>query len=463
MNDKVTIDYSFTYPFIDDNKINQYKLDVLEAMKKLSSGSGEGNDFIGWRNLPSNMLDSDEFKEILTVSNEIYEKADLLVCVGIGGSYLGAKAVTEALLPPFHDMMSKSKRKGPKILFAGQNISGVWLENILQMIDSEESVYINVISKSGTTTEPGIAFRNIKNLMEKKYTKINASKRIIATTDAKKGALKQLANNEGYRTFIIPDDVGGRFSVMTPVGLLPIGAMGIDLTKFLQGALEAKVMGADEDFDKNPAAVYALIRNLLLKEGYTTEILANYEPQLHYLSEWWKQLYGESEGKNGKGIFPASVDFTTDLHSMGQWIQDGQRFIFETVLNIENSLSDMKIVSNSEDLDGLEYLAGMTFDEVNKKARLGTLIAHYDGKVPNMIINIPELNEYYLGQLLYIFEQGCGISGYLLGVNPFDQPGVEDYKRNMFALLSKPGEQHQANKKKLEEKMKSLPSGKVTI
>lgn len=462
MDKKITIDYSFTYPFINDEKVNSYKKDVEKAMEVLSSGSGAGNDFIGWRDLPSKMLASEEFKQILSVGNEIFGSADLLVCVGIGGSYLGAKAVTEALLNPFHNMLPKEKRKGPKIIFAGQNISGTWLKSVLDEIESSKSVYINNISKSGTTTEPGIAFRTIKNLMEKKYGKVDAAKRIIATTDAKKGALRKLATNEGYRTFVIPDDVGGRFSVMTPVGLLPIAATGIDVTKLLKGAIFASEYGKEKDINKNPAAMYALVRNLLLKNGYHTEILVNYEPVLHFLSEWWKQLYGESEGKDGKGIFPASVDYTTDLHSMGQWVQDGQRFIFETLINIEKPMSDFTIVSDKEDLDGLEFLAGKTYDEVNKKACQGTLIAHYEGKVPNILINVPELDEYYLGQLLFVFEQACGISGYLLGVNPFDQPGVEAYKKNMFALLNKPGEENKKNKEILEEKIKKLPSGKVT-
>ncbi len=462
MEKKISIDYSFTFPFISDEQMEQYKTEALTAMETLEKGVGAGNDFIGWRSLPTDMLNSAEFKEILEVGKEIYTSADLLICVGIGGSYLGTKAVTEALLHPFHNALPKSKTGGPKILFAGQNISGSWLKAIIDEIETTGSVYVNNISKSGTTTEPSIAFRYIKSVMEKKYGKIEAAKRIIATTDAKRGALRKLATNEGYRTFIIPDDVGGRFSVMTPVCILPIAASGIDVKKMLQGAQYAAEYGAKKDFETNPALVYATIRNLLLKNGYHTEILVNYEPCLHFLSEWWKQLYGESEGKNGKGIFPASVDFTTDLHSMGQWIQDGQRFIFETVLNIEKPLNDLTVVSDPDDLDGLEFLAGKSYDEINKNAQKGTLIAHYEGKVPNMMINIPELNEFYLGQLLYVFEQGCGISGYMLGVNPFDQPGVEAYKKNMFALLNKPGEENAKNRATLEEKMKTLPSGKVT-
>ncbi|MCK4797251.1 MAG: glucose-6-phosphate isomerase, partial [Spirochaetes bacterium] len=298
--------------------------------------------------------------------------------------------------------------------------------------------------------------------MEKKYGKIDCAKRIIATTDAKKGALRKLSEQERYRTFIIPDDVGGRFSVLTPVGLLPIASVGIDITQLLKGALEASIYGKSKNINKNPAATYAMIRNILLTKGLHTEILVNYDPCLHYFSEWWKQLYGESEGKNGKGIFPASVDFTTDLHSMGQWIQDGQRFIFETVINIEKELSILKVPSDIENLDGLEYLSGKTYFEINKKAQQGTLLAHYEGKVPNIIFNIPELNAFYLGQLIYIFEQACGISGYLLEVNPFNQPGVEAYKKNMFALLEKPDEIHEKNRELLIKKIKSLPKGKTT-
>ncbi len=460
MERKISVDYSFTFPFITEEQFDAYKDEALKAMETLENGVGAGNDFIGWRNLPTEMLKSDEFKEILEVGNEIYTKGDLLICVGIGGSYLGTKAVTEALLHPFHNALAKSKTGGPRILFAGQNISGSWLKAIIDEIEAANSVYVNNISKSGTTTEPSIAFRYIKNVMEKKYGKVEAAKRIIATTDAKKGALRKLATNEGYRTFIIPDDVGGRFSVLTPVGILPIAASGIDVKKLLQGAEYASQYTTEKDFAKNPALVYAAVRNLLLNNKYHTEILVNYEPCLHYLSEWWKQLYGESEGKDGKGIFPASVDFTTDLHSMGQWIQDGQRFIFETVLNIEKPLNDLTVVSDPDDLDGLEFLAGKSYDEINKNAQQGTLIAHYEGKVPNMKINVPELNEFYLGQLLYVFEKACGISGYLLGVNPFNQPGVEAYKKNMFALLNKPGYEEQ--KAALDEKIKTLPSGKVT-
>lgn len=462
MPNKITLDYSYVFPFISENDIEAHKIKALDAMKLLESKKGAGNDYLGWLELPQKAMESEFFKELINIGNEIYNNADLFVGIGIGGSYLGAKAVIEALLDPLHNSLEKKDRNGPKILFSGHNISGKWLESILGGIERTESVYINVISKSGTTTEPGIAFRYIKQLMEKKYGKIDAANRIIATTDAKKGALRTLADKERYRTFVIPDDVGGRFSVLTPVGLLPVAAAGIDITKLLRGAVDASIYCKEKDIVKNPALTYAIIRNILLSKKYTSEILVNYEPMLHYISEWWKQLYGESEGKDGKGIFPVSVDFTTDLHSMGQWIQDGQRFIFETILNIEKSTSNLKVPSDKEDPDGLEYLANKTYYEINNKAMQGTLLAHYKGKVPNMIFNIPELNPFYIGQLIYIFEKACGISGYLLGVNPFDQPGVEAYKKNMFALLEKPGEEYEKIKKNLEEKQKKLPKGKST-
>jgi len=461
MGKKVTIDYSYVFPFINDEKIESYKGEALKALKKLIDGDGLGNDFIGWRELPEVMKKSEELNKIIEVAKNINKNGDLLICVGIGGSYLGAKAVIEALLPIFYNNLPKKDRKGPKIYFAGNNISGSYLEAILEEINRSESVYVNVISKSGTTTEPGIAFRNIKQKMEKKYGKIGANERIIATTDAKKGALKTMASNEGYKTFIIPDDVGGRFSVLTPVGLLPMAALGLDIIKLLDGAISVMNITKEETLEKNPALLYAVVRNLLLKTGYNIEMLVNYDPELHFFSEWWKQLYGESEGKNGKGLFVASCDFTTDLHSMGQWIQDGQRIIFETTLNIEEPLSILKVASDKDDLDGLEYLANEPYSEINKRAEHGTLLAHYEGKVPNIIFNIPSLNEYYMGQLIYIFEQACGISGYLLGVNPFDQPGVEAYKKNMFALLGKAGSEK--DRLELDNKIKTLPSGKKTI
>jgi glucose-6-phosphate isomerase len=462
MSDKITLDYSYAYPFINDSDIENYKNEAFNALDTLVNKSGKGNDFLGWLDLPKKALESIETKEILEIADHIHKKADLVICIGIGGSYLGAKAVTEALLHPFHNSLKKKERKAPKIYFAGHNISGSWLEAILDEIDNSDKVYVNVISKSGTTTEPGVAFRSIKGMMEKKYGKRKAAKHIIATTDAKKGALKELATKEGYKTFVIPDDVGGRFSVLTPVGLLPIASVGIDIKKLLNGALEASKYTAVKDIETNPALVYAIIRNLLLKKGKSTEILVNYEPALHYFSEWWKQLYGESEGKEGKGIYPASVDFTTDLHSMGQWIQEGQRIIFETVIDIVERTSNLKVPSFSKDIDGLEFLAHKTYFDINKKAFEGTILAHYEGKVPNLVFKLPKLDAYNLGQLIHIFEFACGISGYLLGVNPFDQPGVEAYKKNMFALLNKPGEANDKIRASISEKLKNIPSGKTT-
>lgn len=458
--EKIKIDYSYIYPFVSDSDFEKINKIAKNALLTLKNKTGKGNDFLGWLELPEKMLEKRELNSILEVADEIKENADLLICIGIGGSYLGAKAVTEALFHPFHNNLPKNKRVGPKLLFAGNNISGAWLEAILEEIKDNSSVYVNVISKSGTTTEPGIAFRAIKTAIEKKYGKAKAKDRIIATTDAKKGALKELSTKEGYKTFVIPDDVGGRYSVFTPVGLLPIASTGISIKNILEGALFIKEFLLKDDLTTNPALLYATARNILLNKGYNVEILVNYEPMLHYMSEWWKQLYGESEGKEKKGIFPASVDFTTDLHSMGQWIQDGQRFIFETVLNILEPSSSLEVPSDKSCDDQLEYLAGKSYFEINKMAFLGTVVAHHEGGVPNIIFNIPRLKEEYIGQLIYLFEVACGISGYMLGINPFDQPGVEMYKKNMFALLEKPGEE--SNKKALTEKMKKINSGKTT-
>ncbi len=462
MNEKrISIDYSYLFPFIKDQDITDKLQTGLEALKTLKSKQGKGNDFLGWIDLPENIINSSEFEEITAVSNEINKTGDLLVCIGIGGSYLGARAVIEALLPPFHNLQDKERRSGPKIIYAGHNISGKYTESVLEEIKRHNSVYTIVISKSGTTTEPGISFRLIKELMEKKYGKIEHSKRIIAITDKNKGALKKLADANGYRSFVIADDVGGRYSVFSPVGLLPIASSGIDIKRFLKGAIDQKKSAFSDNFSENPSLCYAVLRNILLEKGFHTEILASYEPSIHYISEWWKQLFGESEGKDKKGIFTASVDFTTDLHSLGQMIQDGQRFMFETVINIENNLSDIKVNSTGNDDDQLEYLSGKNFDDINRTAMKGTLLAHYDGGVPNIIFNLPELNSYYIGRLLYLFECACGISGYILGVNPFDQPGVEQYKNNMFALLNKPDPKYQKARDQINNKIKSLPSGKI--
>ena len=358
--------------------------------------------------------------------------------IGIGGSYLGARAAIEFLRHGFYNMVSKEIRKTPEIYFVGNSISSTYLAQLIDVI-GDRDYSVNIISKSGTTTEPAIAFRIFKDMLEKKYGKEEAAKRIYATTDKARGALKNLATEEGYESFVVPDDVGGRFSVLTAVGLLPIAVSGADITKLMEGAAAGRKRAMEADFAENDALKYAAVRNILLRKGKLVEILANYEPSLHYVSEWCKQLYGESEGKDQKGIFPASVDLTTDLHSMGQFIQDGSRIMFETVMNVEKPRCELVIGEEPSDLDGLNYLAGKTVDFVNKSAMNGTILAHTDGNVPNLVVNIPEQNEYYLGELFYFFEFACGVSGYLLGVNPFNQPGVESYKKNMFALLGKPG------------------------
>lgn len=403
---------------------------ALAALKSLQTGDRPGNDFLGWVQLPTK-YDKEEFDRIKRVTAKIRNDSEVLVVIGIGGSYLGARAVIEALSKRY------KKEKELEVLFAGNHLSSTELLELLEYIQDKQ-VSLNVISKSGTTTEPAIAFRFLKKFMEDKYGKIEAADRIYVTTDKSKGALKQLAEDEGYESFVVPDDVGGRYSVLTAVGLLPIAAAGIDIDGLMKGAKVAQTEYLVEDPDNN-AVRYAIARKLLYDGGKDIEILVNYEPRLHYIAEWWKQLFGESEGKDGKGIYPASAGFTTDLHSLGQLIQDGKRNLFETVINIEKSRLDLKILEDSENLDGLNYLAGKTVDYVNKKAIEGTLMAHVDGGVPNLRITIPELNEYNLGKLLYFFMVSCGISGYLNEVNPFDQPGVEAYKKNMFKLLGKPG------------------------
>ncbi|WP_425539600.1 glucose-6-phosphate isomerase [Microaceticoccus formicicus] len=403
---------------------------ALAALKSLQTGDRPGNDFLGWVELPTK-YDKEEFDRIKRVTAKIRNDSEVLVVIGIGGSYLGARAVIEALSKRYR------KEKELEVLFAGNHLSSTELLELLEYIQDKQ-VSLNVISKSGTTTEPAIAFRFLKKFMEDKYGKIEAADRIYVTTDKSKGALKQLAEDEGYESFVVPDDVGGRYSVLTAVGLLPIAAAGIDIDELMKGAKVAQTEYLVEDPDNN-AVRYAIARKLLYDGGKDIEILVNYEPGLHYIAEWWKQLFGESEGKDGKGIYPASAGFTTDLHSLGQLIQDGKRNLFETVINIEKPRFDLKILEDSENLDGLNYLAGKTVDYVNKKAIEGTLMAHVDGGVPNLRITIPELNEYNLGKLLYFFMVSCGISGYLNEVNPFDQPGVEAYKKNMFKLLGKPG------------------------
>ena len=408
-----------------------------DAKELLLARTGAGNDFLGWIDLPVD-YDKEEFARIQKAAAKIQSDSEVLVVIGIGGSYLGARAAIECLRHGFYNNLPKEVRKTPEIYYAGNSISGAYLEGLLDVV-GDRDFSVNVISKSGTTTEPAIAFRVFKDKLEKKYGKEEAAKRIYATTDKAKGALKNLADKEGYETFVVPDDVGGRFSVLTAVGLLPIAVSGADIQALMDGAAEGRKLAMQQEFAENDAMQYAAVRNILLRKGKSVEVLANYEPSLHYVSEWWKQLYGESEGKDQKGLFPASVDLTTDLHSMGQFIQDGSRIMFETVLEIEKSRGNIVIGEDPEDLDGLNYLAGKDMDFVNKSAMNGTILAHTDGDVPNLKVLIPEQNEFYLGELFYFFEFACGISGYLLGVNPFNQPGVESYKKNMFALLGKPG------------------------
>lgn len=432
---KITVDYSKT-------GVKPYEVELLQAQVELAhtmlhEKNGAGNDFLGWIDLPVN-YNQEEFKKIKKAADKIQKDSQVLIVIGIGGSYLGARACIDALSHTFYNSLTEEQRKTPEIYYVGNNISGTYLKNLLDVCEGKD-VSVNVISKSGTTTEPAIAFRVFKKFMEQKYGKEVAKGRIFATTDQAKGALLTLAKEEGYETFVIPDDVGGRFSVLTAVGLLPIAVAGIDLDELMSGAAEARNEYQNTAINENECYKYAAVRNALLKKGKNVEIVVNYEPSLQYFGEWWKQLYGESEGKDQKGIYPSSVNFSTDLHSLGQYIQDGQRFLFETVIHVEKSKLDVVLEEEPVDLDGLNYLAGETMDFVNKKAFEGTLLAHVDGGVPNMVISIPELTAYNMGKLIYFFEKACGISGYLLGVNPFDQPGVEEYKKNMFALLGKKG------------------------
>ncbi len=434
---KVTFDYSKAAPFIQDQEVESMKKLALDAKDLLVSKTGAGNDFLGWIDLPVD-YDKEEFDRIKKAAAKIQSDSEVLLVIGIGGSYLGARAAIEFLRHSFYNTVSKEIRKTPEIYFVGNSISSTYIKHLMDVI-GDRDFSINMISKSGTTTEPAIAFRVFKEMMEKKYGKAEAAKRIYATTDKARGSLKNLATEEGYESFVVPDDVGGRFSVLTAVGLLPIAVSGADIDKLMEGAQAGRKAALENAFEDNDALKYAALRNILLRKGKQIEILANYEPSVHFVSEWWKQLYGESEGKDQKGIFPASVDLTTDLHSMGQFIQDGSRNLFETVINIETSREEIILQEEAVDLDGLNYLAGKSVDFVNKSAMNGTILAHTDGQVPNLIVNVPEVNEYYLGQLFYFFEFACGVSGYLLGVNPFNQPGVESYKKNMFALLGKPG------------------------
>ena len=441
MSRELVFDYSKTAGFIREEEIVNMKKAVLGAKEVLTEKTGAGNDFLGWIDLPVD-YDKDEFDRIKKAAEKIKGDSDVLLVIGIGGSYLGARAAIEFLSHSFYNVLPKGERKTPEIYFVGNSISSKYIKDLQDVLEGKD-FSINIISKSGTTTEPAIAFRVFKDMLIKKYGREEANKRIYATTDKAKGALKNLATEEGYESFVVPDDVGGRFSVLTAVGLLPIAVSGADIDQLMEGAAAARKTALEAEYEKNPALLYAAVRNILLRKGKQVEIVANYEPSLHYVSEWWKQLYGESEGKDQRGIFPAAVDLTTDLHSMGQFIQDGARIMFETVINVEESPEEILLNKEDVDTDGMNYLAGKSVDFVNKSAMNGTILAHTDGNVPNLMVKVPEQNAFYLGELFYFFEFACGVSGYILGINPFNQPGVESYKKNMFALLGKPGYEEQ--------------------
>lgn len=449
---KLNFSYQFAKNFFGGEELNQIKPYVELANEVLMKGTGAGNDFLGWVSLPKN-YDRKEFERIKKAAEKIKNDSEILIVIGIGGSYLGAKAAIEFLSHSFYNNLPKEKRKTPEIYFAGTNMSSTYLNHLIELVGNRD-FSVNVISKSGTTTEPAIAFRIFKKMLEEKYGKEEAGKRIYATTDKSKGALKTLADTEKYETFTVPDNVGGRFSVLTAVGLLPIAAAGINIDELMSGAMDAMTDYEKDSMEENQALQYAAVRNILHRKGKDVEILVNYEPKLHYFSEWWKQLFGESEGKDGKGLYPSSVDFSADLHSLGQYIQEGKRIMFETVISVGKPESDYIIESDVENLDGLNFIAGKTLDYVNKKATEGVILAHIDGGVPNLTINIPEMTPYHLGYAFYFFEKACGVSGYLAGVNPFDQPGVEAYKKNMFALLGKPGYEEEG--KRLQEKLKEM-------
>ncbi|HEH7963234.1 TPA: glucose-6-phosphate isomerase [Staphylococcus pseudintermedius] len=438
------LDYQKALKFFGQHELDQQQDAVKAIHRTIHEGTGAGSDFLGWVDLPVN-YDKEEFSRIKEAAKQVQSHSDVLVVIGIGGSYLGARSAIEMLTPAF-----KKDSEYPEIIFAGNHLSSSYLQSLIDYL-ADKDYSVNVISKSGTTTEPAVAFRIFKKLLEEKYGKEEAVKRIFATTDQAKGALKQLATNEGYETFVVPDDVGGRFSVLTAVGLLPIAVAGIDIDAMMGGAAKAREELSSDDLSSNIAYQYASIRNILYNKGYTTEMLINYEPSLQYFNEWWKQLFGESEGKDLKGIYPSSANFTTDLHSLGQYVQEGRRFLIETVLKVENPEHDITIEEDADDLDGLNYLAGKTVDEVNTKAFEGTLLAHTDGGVPNMVVKLPRLDAETYGYVVYFFELAVAMSGYQLGVNPFNQPGVEAYKQNMFALLGKPG--FEDKKKDLEARL----------
>jgi glucose-6-phosphate isomerase len=430
----IRIDYSKSFSYLRQNEIDQLKERITLCHNMLHNKNGQGSDYLGWVDLPDR-YDREEFATIQATAQKIRNESEVFLVVGIGGSYLGARAAIEMLNHSFYNELPREKRNGPKIYYVGHNLSATYIKHLLEIIAGQD-ISINVISKSGTTTEPALAFGILKEYMENKYGRTEASQRIYATTDKSKGVLRELYLQEGYETFVVPDDIGGRYSVLTPVGLLPMAVAGINIDEVMEGARSAAGDLRVDNLKCNHCYQYAAIRNIFYDRGKTTEIMVSYEPRLSYFGEWFKQLFGESEGKDGKGIFPASVNFTTDLHSMGQYIQDGRRNIFETVLNVEKSPEDIIIKRSEEDM-GLNYLAGKTISLVNNKALEGTISAHIDGGVPNLVINIPEISPYYFGYLVYFFEKACAISGYLLGVNPFDQPGVEAYKRNMFKLLGR--------------------------
>ncbi|MDY0405257.1 glucose-6-phosphate isomerase [Virgibacillus sp. 179-BFC.A HS] len=445
----IQFSYKKALPFFSEHEIEHLAHYVKIAHEDLHHKSGQGSDFLGWIDLPET-YDKDEFARIQKSAQKIQNDSDILLVIGIGGSYLGARAAIEMLNHSFYNMLPKEQRKTPQIIFVGNQMSSDYMHDLFDIIEGKD-ISINVISKSGTTTEPAIAFRIFKEYLEEKYGKEEAKKRIYTTTDKAKGALKTEADQEGYESFVIPDDIGGRYSVLTAVGLLPIAVSGASIEEMMAGAKAAMEDFSEPDLTKNQAYQYAAVRNILYNKGKTIEMLINYEPQLQYFSEWWKQLFGESEGKDQKGIYPSSANFSTDLHSLGQYIQEGRRIIFETVLHLQSSNHDIVVQENESNLDGLNYLAGKTMHEINDKAYQGTVLAHTDGDIPNLTIDIPKRDAYTFGYLVYFFEKACAISGYLLGVNPFDQPGVEAYKKNMFALLGKPG--FEAEKEELEKRL----------
>lgn len=433
----VTFKYDHAKTFFPNNTLDSLQEEINQAHDALHDKTGAGNEYLGWLDLPEN-YDKNEFEKIKRAAEKIKQTSEVLLVIGIGGSYLGSRAAIEMLTHSFQNQLTNEKRRAPQVLYVGHHMSATYINDLFDVL-ADKDISVNVISKSGTTTEPAVAFRIFKKYMEEKYGKTEASERIYVTTDKAKGALKEISIKENYQTFVIPDDVGGRFSVLTAVGLLPIAVSGISIDEMMQGAKLAMEELTDTKLDNNPCYQYAAARNILYRDGKSLEILVGYEPKLHYFQEWWKQLYGESEGKDGKGIFPAAANFSTDLHSLGQYIQDGQRTLFQTLLHIEEPESDFTIEANEDNADGLNYLSGKTVNEVNDKVYEGALLAHIDGAVPNLIIDLPKLDAFTFGYLVYFFEKACAISGYVLEVNPFDQPGVEDYKVNMFKLLEKPG------------------------